>query len=205
MEIIDDLLPSLKGLGIAAELKAIRDYLDKCQPDFTRFMAEYGIHCPSGCGSCCEHFVPDITRSEALLIAAYILCSKEKDALMDRLESGNGDGCPLFDLHDADHHCTIYPVRPLICRMFLSACSSDKNGVNRFSFCHGIDGNGIQLENLNRFQPMSYYGEKLRALEGNGSDAKLLPEAVSKAINRIGLEMMYSGYFSDDGGESNPA
>lgn len=49
MEIIDDVLHSLEGLGIAAELKAIRDYLDKCQPDFTRFMAEYGIHCPSGC------------------------------------------------------------------------------------------------------------------------------------------------------------
>ncbi len=63
----------------------------------------------------------------------------------------------------------------------------------------------MKLGNLDRFHPMSFYGEKLRALEGNGSDAKLLPEAVSKAINRIGLEMMYSGYFSDDGGESNPA
>lgn len=205
MEIIDDVLPALDGLGIAVELKAIRDFLDNCQPDFTRFMEEYGIHCPSGCGSCCEHFVPDITRSEALLISAYILGSKERDVLMDRLGSENGDGCPMYDPNDADHHCTIYAVRPLICRMFLSACSSDKNGMNQFSFCHRIGRTEMKLSNLDRFHPMSFYGEKLRALEGNGSDAKLLPEAVSKAINRIGLEMMYSGYFSDDGGESNPA
>ena len=46
MEIIDDVLPALDGLGIAVELKAIRDFLDNCQPDFTRFMEEYGIHCP---------------------------------------------------------------------------------------------------------------------------------------------------------------
>ena len=196
MEIIDDVLPALDGLGISTELKAIRDFLEKYQPDFTRFMEEYGIHCPSGCGSCCEHFVPDITRSEALLIAAYILGSKERDVLMDRLGAENGDGCPMYNPNDADHHCT---------RMFLSACSSDKNGMNQFSFCHRIGKTGMKLSNLDRFHPMSFYGEKLRAIEGNGSDAKLLPEAVSRAISRIGLEMMYSGYFSDDGGESNPA
>ena len=207
MDNIEKAISALSGTEAGSQLEAIHGFFRSVQPDFDDFMKRFGISCPSGCGSCCERFVPDITRSEALYIAAYILCSDRRNGLMDMLQDDKGGSCPFYDRENKERHCAIYPARPLLCRMFLSACSSDKNGRNRFSYCIGYGENRDipSSEDLKGYRPMPYYGERLRMLEGNSADAILLPEAVMKSISRIGLEMMYSGFLSDNGGESNPA
>lgn len=46
------------------------------------FCTYYSIACGSGCGTCCEHFMPDITVGEARLVAAYLLFVKKKMHLL---------------------------------------------------------------------------------------------------------------------------
>ena len=204
--IIKEVIGILEGTEIASELEAISCFFVSVQQDFDHFMQKFGISCPSGCGSCCEHFIPDLTRSEALIIASFIIKSERKDELMDMLQRDSDGCCPMYNKNDESHHCSIYAVRPLLCRMFLSACSSDKNGINRFSYCSNYGAAlGIAQNELKPFHPMAYYGERLRELPGNSSDTLLLPDAVRRSLGRIGLGMMYAGLYSDDGGESNPA
>ena len=78
--------------------------------------------CPDGCGTCCEHFEPDVTEAEALYLAAWMLYNQEETAFA--IIEGTfvpareyEDGCILFDAH-SPYHCTVYSGRCLICRIF---------------------------------------------------------------------------------------
>ena len=96
--IIKEVIGILEGTEIASELEAISCFFASVQPDFDHFMQKFGISCPSGCGSCCEHFIPDLTRSEALIIASFIIQSERKDELMDMPD---GDIHPFFHIRRA--------------------------------------------------------------------------------------------------------
>lgn len=65
--------------------------------------------CTNGCHECCQNFgVPSRTRTEGERIKAYL----KKNAMKPVKAQGNT--CP----HLNKSGCTIYPVRPLICRLY---------------------------------------------------------------------------------------
>lgn len=77
----------------------------------------------SGCGDCCSNILP-ITKKEITEIKKYI---KEHDIKMQEhrafyLRKDTLDMiCPFCDINK-ELKCTIYPVRPSICKIFL--CSN---------------------------------------------------------------------------------
>ena len=178
---------------ISAELEAIRAFYRGIQPDLDRFMCTYGLHCPSGCGACCAHFIPDITASEALIIGAAILFGEMKDILRERIQKPifPDSTCPFYDVW-SPHHCMVYSVRPLVCRTFFSAPSEGKRGELEFMPCRfsgtagSPEGGAMAAEG---FLPMGFYGTELAALPGNSDATEMLPEAVEKAVNRLGYAL----------------
>ncbi len=70
------------------------------------------------CGSCCEHFIPDITHSEVAYIAAYLLFELKDEEMIERVYRHSG----------ADARCigrirpsiTGVSGTPLICRLHAS-------------------------------------------------------------------------------------
>lgn len=64
------------------------------------------------CGDCCSQFLP-ISRTEQLRIEEYIKEHDIKDTKCIVIGS-----CPFLDLSKPKEKCTIYPVRPLICKAF---------------------------------------------------------------------------------------
>ena len=68
--------------------------------------------CTPGCRECCENFgVPSRTRVEDERIKAFL----NKHALPTGQAQGNT--CPYL----TERGCSIYPVRPLICRLYGNA------------------------------------------------------------------------------------
>lgn len=73
----------------------------------------------SDCGSCCSNLLPlaesEIKRSKKYIkqhhIEAQVHCAVLADDAMDMC-------CPFMDMKKK-HHCTIYSVRPEICKFFL--------------------------------------------------------------------------------------
>jgi len=102
--------------------------------------------CPKGCGTCCEHFEPDLLESEALYMAAWLICNQPdvaKDAADGKFRGLNEgspiDHCPFFrkDISGTNlpGHCTIYGGRASICRLFGAAGSRDKHGQEVWKPC----------------------------------------------------------------------
>ena len=68
-----------------------------------------GFSCFEGCTACCQSFgVPSQTKIEARRIKGYL----KKNGIVFKLAEGTT--CPYV----SDRGCTIYPVRPFICRLF---------------------------------------------------------------------------------------
>lgn len=203
MKELADLISLLDGTETGVQLKAIAKYYDSIQDDFTPFCHEFGIHCAAGCGKCCEHFVPDLTTSEALIIAAYCLAEKP-DLDIRKLSDENKDNttgpCPFYRA-DSPFHCTIYPVRSLTCRLFGSCTSMTKHG-RAFRRCSFTPNPELMPEKLteeelsdaeNHVPVMNSYGAELINLEGNSGETALLPEALLRQTARLELLLSLIG------------
>ena len=72
--------------------------------------------CTEGCYECCKNFgVPSRTKVEDERIKKFL-----KDNSM-QLGEAKGHTCPYLDEGRKEGGCSIYPVRPLICRLYGTA------------------------------------------------------------------------------------
>ena len=186
-----------KGCECKNELEAMLNFYSSIEDSFKPFCSEFNIHCESGCGKCCEHFVPDLTRGEATCIAYYLLFFLKDDKAEDILKKniGNNKGpCPFYN-PDSSFHCKIYPVRPLTCRLFGSAATRTKSGICfkccRFIKYHALMPSYISsklLEKAKNHVPlMNEYGEELINLEENSAATEEMSKAVLAEISRLRL------------------
>lgn len=168
---IIDILTVLQQTHHHPQLERLSALYEQIEAETGRFKDEFSIHCAPGCGTCCEHFNPDITTLEASLVAAHLLVDGEKRPLIERLyREGVDEGpCPLYD-KDTPHHCTVYAVRPLICRLFGASSSCDKNGRPAFRRCkYNVEETMPLTLTFDKSVPMmQHYSYALRSLdEGN--------------------------------------
>ena len=192
-------------LGISlAELSRIYDQVEE---ESDSFCSTYNVHCTSGCGSCCEHFIPDITPIEARMVAAYLLLTPGNLALIDRVQAGALDHCPLYDENNP-YHCQVYSVRPLICRLFGQCASRMKNGSAVFHRCRFEGGRAmpekLEFSSDSGIKTMDEYGIMIHALDsGNGDDVEDLDAAVSSALSEVSMIAKYLGLSSSSSGNGD--
>ena len=196
----DKVVRLLGGTYLGESLAGLSALYDQIEDETNAFCTKYGIRCGEGCGTCCEHFMPDITGLEARMVAAYLLLIRNDLPLIDTLEHSLGsDHCPLFDPENP-HHCKVYAARPLICRLFGACASLSKDGVAEFRHCKY---NAVKTmpEHLVFFESvpvMSAYGIQLRALDGGEGVVEDLSEAVTEALSIVRLLWSLIGRTMDD-------
>lgn len=109
-----------------ANFEAVLNQIKKLDPS-------YSIACQKGCAHCCNPFIVTLPH-EALNIADYVAenftqaqrkkllaCGKEQDALIQKdsiqvAAANHNSPCPFLK----DNACSIYEVRPLTCRNWIS-------------------------------------------------------------------------------------
>lgn len=182
---------SVTGERIGKLLEAY-SLLEKEESDFCR---DFSVHCTSSCGECCRHYVPFLTEAEAELCAYFLIKEGREDEVLSRLSSSDPENgiCPLFNPDKAEH-CSFYRGRSMVCRLFGSSVSLDKNGEPCFRDCRWKrEKRKIRTAELEKRMDevpvMSTYGE---ALEGEGES---IYTALPKAVNKIKLILSYSGAF----------
>ena len=80
-----DILRVLERTHHLPQIELLSSLYEHIEVETDRFKDEFSIHCAPGCGTCCEHFNPDITTLEASLVAAHLLVDSEKRPLIERL------------------------------------------------------------------------------------------------------------------------
>ena len=101
-------------MSIMDAIKQIREDMNK-----NRYNRTQDGKC-TGCGSCCSNFIP-LTQGEIESIHKYILQHNIKECrqIIPAAASEMNLMCPFLDISRPDKKCTIYPVRPGICREFI--------------------------------------------------------------------------------------
>ena len=188
-------LEKIKGTELYDHIVRTRRIYASLEEHQKNFCSGFNVHCKSGCGSCCEHFVPDITDLEAEYLEFGLLSEGRDEAVLEAVSKMNHDAppCPLYDINNKEHHCTVYEYRPLVCRLFGAAASKDKEGHPVFRNCKWNDNPGAEIpsqileshkENL---VVMSDYAMQLEDEEINDTDTHLVYEAIQKAAGKVGL------------------
>ena len=182
-----------KGTEIGKEIDSIEELYATIDSDLEAFDSKAGIHCICEHGSCCEHYIPELTPLEAEYLAYIILRDGREEEVVNRLSSFNQDLgiCPLYN-KDGNYHCSVYSARSLLCRLFGSACFVDKNGHRFFHPCKwNKDTKCFSEEELknNTIPSMGEYGRALYSLPGNDEDTETIDIALPKAIGKLKLVM----------------
>lgn len=94
-----------------------------------------GLGCPTGCGACCVRTPPHVSVSDVAPIARAAVASGEAEALLDRALAIGAGPCALFAPGQLPGGCTVYAIRPIICRLFAFAAVRDKHGAPEVAIC----------------------------------------------------------------------
>jgi Fe-S-cluster containining protein len=212
--VLDTILPEGLRFGVLFDrLTSVHSMYIRAEEALASFRARNGLSCPPGCGACCEGFIPDILPLEASYLAAWLVRNRPERAQRIAefgIPPSNLRGCPLYDPDKPDAHCTVYPGRPLICRLFAFSGVRSRTGTSSFSLCRRMPGlppprsgarswEGPALEALFGTPPlMSDFGAELEGIvPGDGSRRLPLPEALPPAVRQV---LFLAGLGKDDPG-----
>ena len=122
----EEAIKALKGTSIEKAIRNMHEFYHNVENSIIPFSMKEGVQCPSGCGKCCEKFLPDLTKLESLYLAAYISFSEKKEEIREKLEKALGQKngpCPLPSAVWLNTTSRITSI-PFSCRLFTMALNS---------------------------------------------------------------------------------
>lgn len=127
---IKNILEKLQGTEESEILVEMEKAYRKINDEQAEWYARSKFTCPEGCGGCCHNFEPDLMKSEAIYMAAWLI--ENQNQIAEKVAEGkypfdNGKTCPFYN-PDIGYHCSIYGGRPFICRLFGASGSHSKTG-----------------------------------------------------------------------------
>lgn len=207
MKDLQDFCRSFDGTFAADTIKQLETIYSELKSRSDDFVQAYNIQCPVGCGSCCEHFLPDISQAEALELAVFLLYIKKDGALIRRLEECGGQTeapCPLYRA-DTPFHCQAYAARPLICRLFGACANSDKNGNAVFRRCKFNPTDSMpEFLNIGDSRPAEMADFAIRINSISPDPTEFLPKAVTEAICKVQIIARAIGFVDNDDDDDTP-
>lgn len=183
------------------DITMLRSIYREVDRETSRFAREANIACPDGCGICSENTDPECLPIEAELVARYLL-TQGTWPLPERSSNppSHPGGCPLYSGNPAAH-CTVYPARPVLCRLFGFSATGDSTGAWHFRLCKHMpappswegrrDWSEGEDSPIAEIKPplMERYGRLVADIrpadiERRGLLSELLPEAAARLILR---------------------
>jgi len=182
----------IEGTELKDRIDYIRNIYCELKEKEDKFRETFDVSCRKHCCECCRHFMPDIMEAEADYMAFGIIAEGRADEVLARIDSISSDDPPCLMLRqdDADHPCTEYQWRPLICRLFGDAASKDKEGRPAFRKCKwNVDGHDVSCEEMEKnpdaLVSMSDYGMRMEDIDIDSNSTLMMGEALKKAIEKV--------------------
>ena len=166
-----------------------------------KFQKESGLQCLQGCGKCCENPNIEITYLDIFPLAEELWSTGQTAFWLERIQQINSQGPCVFYKPDpvvAGHgRCSVYPWRPLLCRLFGFSAVQNKHERPALVTCAVIKERLAQKvkETQQRLDQgldvplMSLYAQKVYNIDPHfGRELLPINRAVQMALERIGLK-----------------
>ncbi len=138
MSQIAGILAKLENTSVYETLVKMEEAYQRIEAEQDEWYEKCRFNCPSGCGSCCHGFEPDILECEVLYMAAWLL--ENQPFVAEQVAHGffpfqSQDGtCPFFN-PNSPFHCSIYFGRAFICRLFGASSYHSRDGQRLWRPC----------------------------------------------------------------------
>ena len=177
---------------------------DRADRETKRLSAKTGIKCAKGCGRCCENPYVETTILEMLPLAIQLWKEKEAEGWLNKSLATHLTGPCIFYKPDpliaGKGRCSIYSLRPLICRLSGFSAAVDKHGKPELVTCPTIKQwqpreyekaqklveSGLPIPQLRDFALAAYQLDP--AL---GKDRLPINIAIKDALEKVGLYFYY--------------
>lgn len=122
--------------GIAAQIMAHYTQLDGVME---AFQSDLPLHCPTGCGACCENPTLETTPLEMLPLVLELFHRGTAEAWLSLAQASDFEDICVFYQPDpqiaGNGRCQVYPWRPTVCRLFGYATITHKSGEPQLAAC----------------------------------------------------------------------
>jgi len=113
------------------KINRIQELFHKLDDEIEIFKTKTSLGCVNGCGRCCEN--PDVcaTVVEVMPLAYEIWNKGHAEMFLEKIRVDQKGWCIFYQTDPAiagNGRCSVYPWRPLICRLFGYAAKKDKHG-----------------------------------------------------------------------------
>jgi Fe-S-cluster containining protein len=100
------------------------------------FAAASGLRCPDGCGACCESPNVYSTAVELEPLARALVAEGRAEAALEQAAERGPGMCIFYASHGPGlGRCTVYELRPMICRLFGFAAVRNKRAEPELAGC----------------------------------------------------------------------
>lgn len=181
-------------------VRQIEQIYRECDARTGSFRRAARAGCLSGCGHCCERGQPQTTVAEVLPLAWHLWRTRTAGLWLDLIQKLPADALCVFYspflLSERRGGCRIYPLRPLLCRLFGFSARRDKQEVKQLVACSAIkDRDPGQFHRMQDVLAkggdvpvMSDYANRIIALAPWESEVTMpINLAVREALTRIGF------------------
>lgn len=120
-------------------LKQVTDLYNQIDEQTAAFQAATDLHCPTGCGKCCENPEVQATVLEMMPLALELWRRGEVEQWLERVADLNeAESCVFYHpdpFVSVNGRCSVYPWRPTLCRLFAFASVKNKHGKPELAAC----------------------------------------------------------------------
>ena len=164
------------------------------------FKKASSLKCVSGCGRCCENPKISITVLEVFPLACKLWQDKMAPAILAQMAKDSTQGVCVFYQPDAivagSGRCGVYPLRPLLCRLFGFSAKMDKHGNPSLVTCSTMKNYCAQeykqvvkhfSEKTLAVPRMQEYGIQLLCIDSYWAREQLpINQAIRMALEKVG-------------------
>lgn len=122
-----------------AGISYILDLYQTLDNAIERFKIASGLKCITNCGHCCKTNYVETTALELMPLAINLWLKKETQYWLKRASMVDRNNyCIFYQPHPSvrsEGNCSIYPFRPLICRLFGFSTRNNKYGRPKLITC----------------------------------------------------------------------
>ncbi len=211
MNAVDDLLTFVQSLGAVyrEKIDSLLKIFQEVDAQTSRFRQASGLRCEPGCGRCCENPDVETTVLEMLPIAFELWRKNEAAPLLEKLAHPDVPELPgpcVFYRRDpmipGHGRCSVYALRPLICRLFGFSAVVNKRNQNIFLTCRTIKklhpraydrAYTAVLTDQMPIARMRDYSMKVFAIDPASGDKRMpINQALKMALEKVGMILKFT-------------